>query len=300
MAWKSIVAGVNTSAEGAWAAAVGCRIAQIAGTTCMLVHAVPTDWIPPSDPIRPDTLDGLRGATVHAARERVAGALKGTVAEDAVRTLTVRPGRPARVIAQVAAELDASAVVVGAKWLRAAGHWVAGVNGNDTVRTVELPIFVATTSAATVERVLVAVDLSEAAPATIGVAHRFAEAFHAEMRVLHAVEPVPYTADMESRGTGVDELATRREDVLEQLIRPLVRQVGSELTVLHGVAEEVIRAEVRRWRPDCLVVGSHGKDWVDELLLGTLTHALLDNLPTSVLVVPTRRPAALAPVSPLP
>jgi len=43
-----------------------------------------------------------------------------------------------------------------------------------------------------------------------------------------------------------------------------------------------------------VVVGSHGKGWVDRLLLGSTTERLLDQLPASLLVVPAppgkRRP----------
>jgi Universal stress protein family len=36
------------------------------------------------------------------------------------------------------------------------------------------------------------------------------------------------------------------------------------------------------------VVGSHGKGWVDRILIGSTTERLVTELPTSILVVPAR------------
>jgi len=43
------------------------------------------------------------------------------------------------------------------------------------------------------------------------------------------------------------------------------------------------------------VVGSHGKGWVDRLLIGSTTERLLNRLPTSLLIVPINKPAATRP-----
>jgi hypothetical protein len=37
-------------------------------------------------------------------------------------------------------------------------------------------------------------------------------------------------------------------------------------------------------------VGSHGKGWVDGLIIGSVTEDLLNNLPCAVLVVPVPAP----------
>jgi universal stress protein family protein len=39
------------------------------------------------------------------------------------------------------------------------------------------------------------------------------------------------------------------------------------------------------WNPT-VVVGSHGKGWVERLLIGSVTERLLNQLPSSLLVVP--------------
>ena len=57
---------------------------------------------------------------------------------------------------------------------------------------------------------------------------------------------------------------------------------------------ETILAEAAEWKADLLVVGSHGKGWAERMLVGSVTERLLNHLPTSVLVVPTRKAEALS------
>jgi len=44
-------------------------------------------------------------------------------------------------------------------------------------------------------------------------------------------------------------------------------------------------------RADVVVLGSHGKNWVDRLLLGSTTERLIADLPSSLLVAPAARDA---------
>jgi len=48
---------------------------------------------------------------------------------------------------------------------------------------------------------------------------------------------------------------------------------------------------------DLVIVGSHGKGWVDRVLLGSTTERLLNKLPCPVLVIPVRAPGGPVPLS---
>jgi hypothetical protein len=63
--------------------------------------------------------------------------------------------------------------------------------------------------------------------------------------------------------------------------------VSEDQVVRTGPAVATIVAEAAAWHADVLVVGSHGKGWVDRLLIGSTTEHLLNALPASVLVIPT-------------
>jgi nucleotide-binding universal stress UspA family protein len=66
--------------------------------------------------------------------------------------------------------------------------------------------------------------------------------------------------------------------------------------VRRGHAAEVIAAASEEWSADLVVMASHGRGWVDRVLIGSVTEKLLNRLPTSVLVVPmTKAPARSTP-----
>ena len=65
--------------------------------------------------------------------------------------------------------------------------------------------------------------------------------------------------------------------------------------IRRGEALQTIAEEASAWRADVIVVGSHGKSWVDRLLIGSTTEALLNDLPAAVLVIPVAAPVKRAP-----
>lgn len=285
MTWKPIVAGVDASPEGGWAAAVAWRMAQRAGVSAHLVHAVPdvgalTGGTPGSADVQ-----SIRDAILEVARSRVLEAIQGEAPEDSFATLEVRFGRPAAVLMSVVREHEAGLVVLGGKRHHALARWLAGNTAVDLARLSTVPMLVATQSVAAIDRVLAAVDLSNAAGETIALAEAYATLFGAELRVLHALEPVPLAAELP---TPVDPhaFAESARMVLERDVWPKIT-MPAERVVRDGSARSVIAEEATEWEADLVVVGSHGKGWIDRVLLGSLTEGLLRHLPASLLVVPT-------------
>ena len=69
-----------------------------------------------------------------------------------------------------------------------------------------------------------------------------------------------------------------------------------EKVVRYGPAASTIAQEAQTWRADLLVVASHGKGWMDRLLVGSTSEQLLHHPPTLTLMVPAAR-AALEPLA---
>lgn len=144
-------------------------------------------------------------------------------------------------------------------------------------------------------RMLVATDLFAAAGPTLSIARRFGELLEMQMRVVHVVEPaqlptvVPLWLD-------VDAFEERSRGEFQRLIEVEVPDVPpDERVVRRGRADEEIAEEAAAWHADLLVLGSHGKGWIDRLLIGSTTERLLNRLPTSLLVVPINQPAVPKP-----
>lgn len=280
-----IIAGVDESDPGAWAAATAWRVASAAGTTCIPVHAVRETRIPPGQvPGVPDTT-AFRREVLRLTRDRLLESLRDAVPDACLDTLEVRVGAPARVLTGVAAERGAGLIVVGGKRHTAVGRWLAGSTAHQTVRITEVPTLVATTSAAGVERVLAAVDLSPAAEQTIDAAQRYAALFEARLRVIHVIEPLPFASELRRF---VDQAAyvDAATSVIEESLWPQVCFPDAERVVRHGWARRAIEVEAAKWDADVVVVGSHGRSRLDRVLLGSVTEGLLNDLPASLLVVP--------------
>ncbi len=289
MTWHPVVAGVDASQAGALAAAVAWMIARSARTTCHLVHgARGLSGVSPALPLPADH-EEIATHVAAAARQRVEAALRGNAPPEVIAHLDVRFGHPAWVLGRAIEELQAGLLVLGGKHHAPPVRWFGGSTAHHAVRTVDVPTLVAAALPKRWSRVLVAIDLSEAARPTLEAALRFAEPFDAQVRALHVVEPLPLIPDV---GIQLDEQAHIRlaEDGFQDVVSGLPPSAGIERLVRHGSPARTIREVAAEWNADLVVLGSHGKGWVDRVLLGSTTERLLNRLPTSVLVIPMGAP----------
>lgn len=291
MSWNPVVAGVDTSAEGALAAAAAWSVARAAEAGFHLVH-VARD-VPRFPPAAPAAMakDELAAKLLHAARVQVQQALQDRVPPEALQHLEVRQGNAAWALAEAVRDYGAELLVLGGKHHAAPVRWFGGSTVHHAVRTIDVPILVTAAERPLFGRVLVAADLSEAATPTLRTGIRFAAVFGAELRALSVVEPFPPVPDV---AVQVDEQEHLR--LAEEEFAGIVSRAadGAEISrsVRCGAPGRAIAEEADVWRADLVVVGSHGKGWVDRVLLGSTTERLLNRLPTSVLVVPVGTRAA--------
>lgn len=171
-----------------------------------LIHAVPDLWSVSGvaefmaldiETLRPLVQDV--GRQLRAYREGALG-----VAPDDGAPVEVWFGRPGWVLAQAVERYGAELVVVGGKHHGVLARTLGGSTAHYLVRTLDVPVVVAgvATGRGPLGRVLAAVDLSPAAKRTLDAAERVATALHAELRVLHAVEPFRFPI---VAGLAVDE-----------------------------------------------------------------------------------------------
>jgi nucleotide-binding universal stress UspA family protein len=283
--WRPVLIGVDGTSASVHAARVGRDLATVAGVQAHLLHATPEAWtVPPAPHTFAVNPDALNAAACDAARAVVLQALAGQVPPEVLDRLIVRSGRPAVVLRDAAHELEAGLIVLGGKHHSALGRWVVGSTAQALARMLDIPLLV-TVAATPIKRVLAAVDLSEAAGPTIHAAERFAELLGASLRVLHVVEPIPVLPDTPLH-LNDEELFDRTLNHLERYVWPLISQPEAVPTVRRGIAAETIAAEAADDGSDLVILGSHGKGWMDRILIGSVTERVLAALPTAVLVVP--------------
>jgi len=284
MSWNPIVVGIDGSPESAWAAALGADIAQRAGTSCQLAHATRDIVSALALAELPENAQEFAAAQTAQAREQVLHGMWGVVPTALLERIVIRAGRPAVVLKDVAREVGAELVVLGGKHHSPVGRWLAGSTGLDVVRTMGVPLLVTGSGRAPIRHVLAAVDASPAAQLTIAAAERFAALFGAELRVITVLEPLPDLPNAPAYQSA--EYYNMLEEHVTQHVWPLVKAREAERFVRYGMPVDLIRQEAAAWVADLVVVGSHGKGLVDRLLLGSVTERLLNQLPTSLLVVP--------------
>lgn len=283
MRFNAILAGVDGSPESAAAAALAHRLAEATGASLQLVHAVPEFNVPAA---LLDVATGRRMPAQHRraqAQRSMRAGLRGLVPDAAIDGLQVESGKAPVVLREAARRYQADLVVVGAKRRSAMGRGLSGSVVPHLVRTLDVPVLLADLSARLPKRVLIAVDLSPVSDVVLRDAMELVAALGADARAFYAAEVATFALAEPSLTDPRGSLDRGREalDWLADAISPILDRAARA-----GEPAEAIAAEARAWPADLIVVGSHGKDWVDRLLIGSTTERLAAELPASMLVLP--------------
>ncbi len=141
-------------------------------------------------------------------------------------------------------------------------------------------------------KILVSVDLSDSTVEVVEKAEALAKALSAEVWLLHVAAPDPdfvgYEAGPQSMRDFVAETA-REEHRQVQAIAERYRQLGLTATALliQGATAETILKEAAKLDVSMIVVGSHGRGMMRQLLVGSVSEDVIRKSLVPVLVVPT-------------
>ena len=145
-------------------------------------------------------------------------------------------------------------------------------------------------------RILVALDLSEPTELIVTKVEELAMKMSAQVWVLHNAEPAPDVLEFRADPIAArDSLAEKFHSEHRQIqeIAKRLRKQGLEATALlvHGPTVEIILKEASDLDVDIIVVGSHGRSAVYQLLMGSVSEGILRESRCPVLIVPTRKNA---------
>jgi nucleotide-binding universal stress UspA family protein len=151
-------------------------------------------------------------------------------------------------------------------------------------------------------KLLVGIDLSESTDKIVKKAEVISKALSAKMWLLHIAKPGPadlYIANPAPDSDGFeaypqslrDSIAKRFHDEHCQIqeIADRLRKSGLDTTALlmQGETVEIILKEASRLDVDMIVVGSHGRGAMYQLLVGSVSEGVLHRSKCPILVVPT-------------
>lgn len=276
-----VIVGVDGSPESASAASVGWMLARAADVRCRLVHAIGEASVSLGMSGAGVVTEALQLAALAGTRAELGASLRDCVPPAVVDAMVISTGTTADVLEAVVNETDASLLVLGGKHHTALGRWLGGSTVQHVVRRLSVPLLVTAGELRARPRVLVALDPSYAAVPTARHAVAFARLMGSPLHALHVVDPPPAIAELPRDWS---------REIVERDIWPLLPLVEQAKVIREGVPFATIVDEAAAWRADVIVVGSHGKGWVDRLLIGSVTEDLLNNLPCAVLVVPVPAP----------
>lgn len=270
----------------------GFQIAAATGARYTVMHALGLDALGP--------LANLLGAkapeVAHKALARQHAALQAVTSDPArhqgvAAEVLVTEGMASTAVPEQAARASADLVVIGPKGQSTLRHLVIGSTASRLLRKSRCTVLVVKNPGQTpYRRALIPVDFSPGSEQCIRLARAIAPQAH--IVLLHVFD-VPFEGMLEYAGVSQDEIhryrAEARVRALAQL-RDLAARAGLAdggciTCVEHGDAVQHILAQEDRTQCDLLVMGKHGTHVTEELLLGSVTHRVLAESRSDMLVV---------------
>ena len=127
---------------------------------------------------------------------------------------------------------------------------------------------------------LVCVDLSESTDIIVKQIESLARSLSAKVWLLHNAEPAPDIVEFKVDPLAARESLAKKFHVEHRRIQGLaerLRKAGIETTALlvRGQTVETILQEAEDVKADMIVVGSHGKGAMFQLLVGSVSHRVI-------------------------
>jgi nucleotide-binding universal stress UspA family protein len=297
---KPVIAAVDPRHEDVAPAALGALLARLLGRPLLLVSLYPLDLS--IDNLIPEYAEELR-RRAQAAAESVAATVRADVGVDVDTRAVDAVGSPSAALHRLAAEEDASALVLGSSCRGALGRVMPSAVTDRLLDGAPCPVAIAPVGYSTAEAarglhsIAVAFTDTPDGHAALAAADALAGAAHASERVLVVGEPVPALASGFLTGaqleTAREALAGAAEASGQTALATIAHARGAEAQVLSGpVADELANASAGR---DLLVCGSRGHGPLRTLVLGGVSHALVRKALCPVLVVPLGTSLAVNP-----
>jgi nucleotide-binding universal stress UspA family protein len=144
-----------------------------------------------------------------------------------------------------------------------------------------------------VKKLLAALDFSEVSEKVLEQAAALAEAFAAELTLVHVAAPDPdfvgYEAGPDTvREARAHELRGEHRQLQEMADGLRARGLDAKALLIQGPTIEKILEETKQLGADVIVIGSHGHGALHRALLGSVSEGVVRGAGCPVHVVPAR------------
>ena len=143
-------------------------------------------------------------------------------------------------------------------------------------------------------KILVCVDLSESTEKIVKKAEEIAKVTSAKMWLLHVAEPNPdfvgYKVGPQTvRDSLSEELHSEHHQIQDIADRMRKKGINTTALLIQGSIAESILKEASKLSADMIVVGSHGRGMMYQLLAGSVSEEILHEAKCPILIIPTHQ-----------
>ena len=282
---KKIIVGVDLSEESIVALDKALEIARGSGAHVVMVSAGVGERDSDLPWLRGETRAGLRALaeTEQVRRTDALERLRQTYGESGVdlsHVVTVDP--PERALVDVAADLDADLIALGAHGANKRQRFLIGSVAARIVRQAECDVLIARgTEDHDCGRILVATDFSDTSRRALDRAMELARP-GSVVTLVHCWSVPPNIA-----GFSAGDLMARVEADATARIEKLASEVATNRIEVTTVVREGYPASIIREMAssaDLVAIGSHGRRGFRRLILGSVAEKIIRHAPCSVLV----------------
>lgn len=281
----TVVVGVDGSEEAHSAAQLGRRIARRSDGVLHLVTAAedPSGYATLSGTAMDVTAldDAIREDAWRHAAEGLSGLFSTETLED---LLKVGLGQAEAVVAERGREVDADLFVLGGHRRGTVESWFHRSTTRHLIRVGDRPVLVTGPAGHDVSRVLAALDFGPLASRTMHLAVDLARLLNVPLEAVHVVQERDFPDSREVM-LALQSLVEAEERTAHEELGELVPE-GSGWNVLRGRPATILDDLAAADPATLLVMGAHGRGWMERLLVGSTTSHILRALPSSILVVP--------------
>ncbi len=198
-------------------------------------------------------------------------------------------GKPYRTLGKKVAELKADLLIVGRHHIEPLRDLFVGTTAERLLRHCDIPLLMVSTDATgAYAQVLAATDFSRSSHHALQAGLWLAP--EADIRLVHVFEP-PFNGfvhhDEQDMDTMIEQQKTRiRNEVNTEMAHFLAEDDHSRIRteIMAGGVQACLNEAVERHCPQLLVLGTHGRQGISRLLIGSVATSFLSTLPCDVLV----------------
>jgi len=200
-------------------------------------------------------------------------------------------GRSHASIARIAAERDASLILIGPGNARTLREKILGSTADRVLRTARVPVLIVRKAASKpYGSMVVATDFSDPSKRAVAAAVRLAP--EARLQLVHVIEtPLTFQQAMMRAGTSQAEIdryeaatAEKAADNAAEFARSLPACENAQVRILRGDAASALIRMSRSASVDLIAMGPHGRGAVHDAILGSVTQKVVARAACEVLV----------------